>query len=81
MFLIYLKSQSETDSHGQNVYGFYTGKTYQKDFRTFPVCVDRYGDMASEGKLYRHGRGCPDLLGRGGTPVFFTKYELKPTLS
>ena len=53
MFLIYLKSQSEADAHGQNVYGFCTGKTYQKDFRTFPVCVDRYGDMASEGKLYK----------------------------
>jgi len=53
MFLIYLKSQSDTDEHRQNVYGFYAGKTYQKDFETFPVCVERQGDIATEGKFYK----------------------------
>ncbi len=56
MFLVYLKSQSETETHGQNVYGIYAGKTYQKDYETFPVCVGKHGDIVTEGKFYKTRR-------------------------
>ncbi len=53
MFLIYLKYKSEVENYRNNDYGYYAGKTYQKDFKIFPVCVEKYEDITSKGKFYK----------------------------
>lgn len=52
-YLIYLKSQKDHEHDFDNVYGFYLGKTYQKDYQIFPVSSMNEDTVITEGKFYK----------------------------
>ncbi|WP_303814136.1 hypothetical protein [Selenomonas ruminantium] len=52
-YLIYLKSQDDYEHESDNCYGFYLGKTYQKNYEVFPICSNNEYEILTTGKFYK----------------------------
>ena len=55
-YLIYLRSQKDFELEWENSYGFYLGKTYQKNRQLFPHTSMDEDVVLTDGKFYHNPR-------------------------